>query len=178
MPAPVSSLPGINACLNASAAVLLTAGWLLIRARKIEAHRLCLLAALFCSTVFLACYLYYHYQVGSVRYQGPHRPLYLSILLTHTVLAIVNLPLILRSFFLAWKQRFEEHRRIARWAMPIWLYVSVTGVVVYSMLYGNPAIEYFQVDACLDKGGCWDSVDRVCRRDEPNAQELCDRAAP
>lgn len=135
MAAPASILPSVNAALNASSAALLVAGWCLIRARKIEAHRLCLLAAFACSSVFLACYLYYHYQVGSVRYEGPYRPLYLAILITHTTLAVLNLPLILRSFFLAWKQRFEEHRRVARWAMPIWLYVSTTGVVVYWMLY-------------------------------------------
>ena len=135
MPVPQSPLPTINASLNAASALLLAAGWLLIRAKRVEAHRLCLLAAFGCSAVFLASYLYYHYQVGSVRYEGPYRPLYLAILLTHTVLAVINLPMILRSFFLAWKGRFEEHRRITRWAMPAWLYVSTTGVVVYLMLY-------------------------------------------
>jgi uncharacterized membrane protein YozB (DUF420 family) len=96
-----------------------------------------MLAALACSAAFLVSYLYYHAQVGSVRFQktGPIRAAYLSILLTHTVLAVAMLPLILRALFLAWKERFEEHRRAARWALPIWGYVSVTGVVVYWMLY-------------------------------------------
>ena len=94
-------------------------------------------AALACSALFLACYLYYHYQVGSVRFQGTGllRGFYLSILLTHTVLAVFMLPLILRAFWLARRERFEEHARAARWAFPVWLYVSVTGVVVYGMLY-------------------------------------------
>lgn len=131
----VAELPGLNASLNASAAVFLVAGWVLIKRGAREAHRRAMLAALACSTVFLASYLYYHYHAGSVRYAGPYRPLYLAILLTHTVLAMVNLPLILRAFYLAYRERFEEHRRVARWALPVWLYVSVTGVVVYAMLY-------------------------------------------
>lgn len=131
----VAELPGLNASLNASAAVFLVAGWVSIKLGAREAHRWAMLAALACSTVFLASYLYYHYHAGSVRYAGPYRPLYLAILLTHTVLAMVNLPLILRAFYLAYRQRFEEHRRVARWALPVWLYVSVTGVVVYAMLY-------------------------------------------
>lgn len=132
----VEGLPSLNASLNAAAAVFLVAGWIFIKRGARQAHRWAMLAAFACSTIFLASYLYYHYHAGSVRYAGPYRPLYLSILLTHTVLAMVNLPLILRSFFLAHRERFAEHRRVARWAMPIWLYVSVTGVVVYAMLYG------------------------------------------
>lgn len=132
---PVSSLPGLNASLNATSAALLVLGWVLIRSGRREAHRWAMVSAFLCSSLFLASYLYYHAQVGSVRYHGPYRPLYLAILLTHTVLAVVNLPLILRAFFLAYKERFVEHRRLARWALPVWLYVSVTGVVVYAMLY-------------------------------------------
>jgi putative membrane protein len=96
-----------------------------------------MLAAFACSAVFLACYLWYHFHVGSVRFQkqGWIRPVYFTILLTHTILAVAVLPVILRSLYLAAKDRFEEHRRWARWAFPIWLYVSVTGVTVYWMLY-------------------------------------------
>ncbi|PCI36482.1 MAG: hypothetical protein COB53_09345, partial [Elusimicrobia bacterium] len=93
-----------------------------------------------CSAIFLANYLYYHYQVGSVSFQGtgPVRILYLSILFTHVVLAVGMLPLIARAVWLAWKERFSEHAEIARYAFPIWAYVSVTGVVVYAMLYLGP----------------------------------------
>lgn len=94
-------------------------------------------SAVACSALFLASYLYYHAQAGSVRYQGPHRPLYLTILLTHTVLATAIVPMILRGLYLAWKGRFVEHARLSRWTLPLWLYVSVTGVVVYWMLYSR-----------------------------------------
>ncbi len=89
------------------------------------------------STVFLACYLYYHAQVGSVKFQGQGliRTVYFAILISHTILATAVVPMALRTLWLAWKERFEEHRRAARWALPIWLYVSATGVVVYWMLY-------------------------------------------
>ncbi len=130
-------LPTVNACLNAGSAVLLVSGWLAIRSRRTQLHRWLMVSALLCSAAFLTCYLYYHYQVGSVRFQGQGwvRTLYFSILLTHTVLATVIVPMILRALFLAWKQRFVEHARLARWTLPLWLYVSVTGVVVYWMLY-------------------------------------------
>ncbi len=131
------TLPALNACLNATAAAFLVSGWILIKRGRVEAHRRCMIGALAASTIFLACYLYYHFQVGSVRFtgQGWIRPLYFTILLTHTVLATAVVPLALRSFYLGWNRRDEEHRRWAKWAMPIWLYVSVTGVVVYWMLY-------------------------------------------
>ena len=134
---PLSAFPALNATLNASSAILLVLGWLLIRSGRRDAHRAVMLAALLCSAVFLACYLYYHSQVGSVRFQrtGLIRAVYFSILLTHTVLAAVIVPLILRVVFLAAQGRFEEHRRWARWTLPLWLYVSVTGVSVYWMLY-------------------------------------------
>lgn len=133
-------LPTLNAGLNASAAAFLLAGWAFIKKKKVDAHRACLLAAFACSTLFLAGYLYYHYQVGSVRFQGRGtlRKVYFTILLTHTVLALAVVPLVLRTLFLAWKRRFEEHRRWARVTMPLWLYVSMTGVVVYWMLYRLP----------------------------------------
>lgn len=130
-------LPSVNACLNASAGAFLVAGWLFIRRKNVDAHRACMVLALLCSTAFLASYLYYHYQVGSVRFQktGLIRTVYLGILLTHTVLAAAIVPMIGRGVFLAVQGRNQEHARLSRWTAPIWLYVSVTGVVVYWMLY-------------------------------------------
>lgn len=133
----LTSFPALNASLNATTALLLVTGWFLIKANRREAHRWTMVAAFLCSAVFLACYLWYHFHVGSVRFQkqGWIRPVYFTILLTHTVLAVLVLPMILRALYLAAKERFEEHRIAARWAFPIWLYVSVTGVTVYWMLY-------------------------------------------
>ncbi|MBI5597371.1 MAG: DUF420 domain-containing protein [Elusimicrobia bacterium] len=130
--------PTVNAGLNATSAVLLAVGWSRARAGDRASHRRFMLAALSCSAIFLASYLAYHARVGSVRYQGagPLRTAYLSVLLTHTVLAAAVPFLALRMLFLAWKERFEEHRRLGRVALPVWLYVSVTGVAVYGMLYG------------------------------------------
>jgi len=133
----LSSFPALNASLNGTTAILLLTGWGLIKTGRREAHRWTMSAAFLCSSVFLACYLYYHFHVGSVRFlkTGPIRLVYFTFLLTHTILAVAVLPLILRSLFLAVRGRFEEHRRAARWAFPVWLYVSVTGVTVYWMLY-------------------------------------------
>lgn len=133
----LTSFPALNASLNGTCAALLVLGWVLIKTGRREAHRWTMLAAFACSTVFLACYLWYHFHVGSVRFlkTGPIRAVYFTILLTHTVLAVAVLPLILRALFLAAKGRYEEHRAIARYAFPVWLYVSVTGVTVYWMLY-------------------------------------------
>ncbi len=133
----LSAFPALNASLNATCAVLLLLGWALIKTGRREAHRWAMVSAFLCSALFLACYLWYHFHAGSVRFQktGPIRTVYLSILLTHTVLATAVLPVILRTLFLAAKGRFEEHKRWARWAFPVWLYVSVTGVTVYWMLY-------------------------------------------
>ena len=133
----VRDLPTLNACLNATSAVLLTVGWFLIRSGRREAHRRVMIAAFSCSTLFLASYLTYHALVGSVRFPGTGaaRGFYLGILLTHTVLAAAVAPLAIVTFSLAWRGRFEKHRRLARITLPIWLYVSVTGVVVYVMLY-------------------------------------------
>ena len=132
-----SGLPTVNAVLNGTAASLLIAGWFLIRAGKREAHRRVMTAAFACSILFLVSYLVYHAQVGSVRFQGQGtvRTVYLSILLTHTVLAAVVPFLAVVTIFFARKGRFESHRRLARVALPVWLYVSVTGVVIYLMLY-------------------------------------------
>jgi len=130
-------LPTVNATLNALAAVLLVAGYILIRQGKREAHRKVMLAAFATSIVFLVCYLVYHFQVGSVRFQGTGaiRTVYLSILLTHTVLAAAVPVLAILTLKRALAMKFDRHRKIARWTLPIWLYVSVTGVVVYWMLY-------------------------------------------
>jgi uncharacterized membrane protein YozB (DUF420 family) len=134
----VADLPAVNATLNAIAAVLLAAGYVLIRSGRREMHRKVMLAAFATSTVFLASYLVYHAQVGSVRFtrQGIVRPIYFTILFTHVVLAAAVLPLALITLSRGLKGRFARHRAIARWTLPIWLYVSVTGVVVYWMLYG------------------------------------------
>ena len=134
---PLESFPALNASLNGTTAVLLVIGWFLIRAGKREAHRWTMVTAFCVSAVFLACYLYYHAHHGVTRYAGTGflRPLYFTILGTHTVLAVFVLPIILRTLYLAAKERFAEHRRAAKWAFPIWLYVSTTGVVVYWMLY-------------------------------------------
>jgi len=133
----VSDLPALNATLNATAAVLLTIGWTLIRRGRIAQHRKVMIAAFCTSCVFLASYLVYHAQVGSVRFtkQGPIRLVYFTILLTHTVLAAVIVPMVLLSLRRGLKRQDVRHRAIARWTMPLWLYVSVTGVIVYLMLY-------------------------------------------
>ena len=130
-------LPTVNATLNAVAAVLLVLGFVLIKKRKIRAHRAAMLGAFCCSTLFLVSYLTYHYSAGSVRFPGTGavRPVYLSILATHTVLAAAVPILALVTLVRALRERFDRHARIARWTLPIWLYVSVTGVVIYWMLY-------------------------------------------
>ena len=133
----VSSLPGLNAFLNGTSAVLLSIGYVLIRRRNVTAHKACMVSAFGVSALFLISYLTYHSQAGSVRFtgQGPIRLVYFFLLLTHLVLAAVIVPLALTTLYRARSERFDQHRRIARWTLPIWLYVSVTGVVVYWMLY-------------------------------------------
>lgn len=132
-----SQLPDVNAALNSLSAAFLLAGFLFIKSKNIKAHRACMLAAFACSTLFLVSYLAYHYQVGSVPFkgQGSVRTLYFAILLTHTILAVVVVPMALVTLLRGLRNKFDAHRRIARWTFPIWLYVSVTGVVVYWMLY-------------------------------------------
>jgi len=132
-----ADLPSVNASLNALAAILLILGYVLIRQGRREAHRKAMLAAFATSVVFLICYLVYHFQVGSVRFQrtGIIRTIYFSILISHTILAAAVPPLAIITLNRALKSRFPAHRAIARWTLPIWLYVSVTGVVVYWMLY-------------------------------------------
>ena len=133
----IHDLPALNATLNAVCALLLATGYVLVRRRRLEAHRRVMLAALACSTVFLTSYLVYHAQVGSVRFRGPGpvRQVYLAILASHTVLAAAIVPLVLVTLVRALGRRFDRHRRIARITLPLWGYVSVTGVVVYWMLY-------------------------------------------
>lgn len=133
----VSDLPALNATLNATSAVLLTIGWTLIRRGRVEQHRRVMIAAFCTSVAFLVSYLTYHAQVGSVRFtkQGPIRVVYFTILLTHTVLAAAIVPMVLLSLSRGLKRQVARHRAIARWTMPLWLYVSVTGVIVYLMLY-------------------------------------------
>ena len=133
----VTILPSVNAALNATAAVLLVLGYLLIRRGKREAHRAVMLTAFGCSVLFLISYLTYHYLAGSTRFPGTGtvRTVYLAILLTHTVLAAAVPFLAGITLFRALRGRFAKHRAIARWTLPIWLYVSVTGVVIYWMLY-------------------------------------------
>jgi uncharacterized membrane protein YozB (DUF420 family) len=134
---PLADLPAVNAALNATTALLLTTGFVMVRRRKLTAHKACMLAAFAVSTVFLASYLYYHAHAGIRHFngQGWIRLLYLVILLSHTLLAAAVLPLAVITAFRGLAGRFPKHQRIARWTLPIWLYVSVTGVVVYLLLY-------------------------------------------
>ncbi len=130
-------VPALNAVLNAASALFLLLGYVAVRRGRIETHRGWMLTAAVTSSVFLASYVSYHLRVGSVRFtgQGAVRTLYFAILLSHTVLAVLIVPLVLRTLYLGLKRRDDRHRRIARWTFPLWLYVSVTGVVVYWMLY-------------------------------------------
>lgn len=132
-----SLFPALNATLNGASAVLITTGYAMIHRNRVRVHRACMMAAVATSTVFLISYLYYHYHVHSVHFPGRGwvRPLYFSILISHTLLAATVPPLVLLTLSHALRERFDRHRRIARWTYPIWLYVSVTGVVVYVMLY-------------------------------------------
>lgn len=138
-----SDLPAVNASLNAVSAVCLSAGYYFIRRKNQAAHRNCMLAAFMCSVLFLICYLTYHGYRAYVLHQGPtrflepawFRPIYLTILMTHTILAVVIVPLVLVTLTRALRKRFELHRKIARWTWPLWMYVSVTGVLIYYLLY-------------------------------------------
>ncbi len=129
--------PVINASLNGTSAVLIATGRVFIRRKKVLAHRACMIAAVVSSSLFLASYLYYHAHVGSVRFQGQGavRPVYFAILISHTLLAAIVVPLVVVTLVRALKGNFLRHRAVARWACPVWMYVSVTGVVIYVMLY-------------------------------------------
>jgi uncharacterized membrane protein YozB (DUF420 family) len=133
----IHTLPAVNATLNGTAAVLLVTGYTLIRRKQIQAHKRVMLTAFAVSIAFLICYVVYHAQVGSVRYPktGPIRVVYYTILITHTLLAVTVPVLAVITLRRALRGDFQNHRKIARWTFPIWLYVSVTGVIVYLMLY-------------------------------------------
>ena len=137
MPDYIPFLPHLNAILNSTSAVLLLSGYSFIRRGNVRAHRNCQVTAVVTSALFLISYLTYHYFHGSTRFtgQGVVRPVYFVILISHTILAVVIVPLILITIYRAARGDFERHRRIARWTLPLWLYVSVTGVIVYLMLY-------------------------------------------
>ena len=134
----VPLLPTINATLNLIATFLLLGGWFAIKNnRNVKLHRAFMVGALICSALFLSCYLYYHYYVGSVRYEGEGllRTIYFIVLGTHVPLATLMVPFILAAVWFAFREQFEKHRKIVRWVWPVWMYVSVTGVVIYVMLY-------------------------------------------
>ena len=134
---PYGLLPHLNACLNATSAVLLLGGYLSIRSRRVPLHRRFMLGTVATSLLFLISYLVYHFEVGSVRFRGEGwiRPVYFAILISHTTLALALVPLVTITLRRALRGKFERHRRIARFTLPIWFYVSVTGVVVYVLLY-------------------------------------------
>jgi len=129
--------PVIDATMNGTSAVLLLIGRGYIKRGQMAAHRAVMLAALVSSSIFLGCYLYYHYHVGSVHFQGQGiwRPIYFTILISHVILAAVIVPMIIITLSRGLRERFDRHRAIARWTFPLWMYVSVTGVIVYVMLY-------------------------------------------
>jgi uncharacterized membrane protein YozB (DUF420 family) len=129
--------PALNATLNGTSAVLLLTGRGLIARGRVAAHRACMIAAVIASALFLGCYLFFHYKVGNIRFLGEGwvRPVYFTILISHVTLAIVIVPLAIITLTRGLKARFEKHRAIARWTWPLWMYVSVTGVIVYFMLY-------------------------------------------
>jgi uncharacterized membrane protein YozB (DUF420 family) len=133
----ISDLPAVNATLNATSAILLCTGWILIKRGRWIQHRAVMIAACCTSVLFLISYLTYHAQVGSVRFTKPGtiRTVYFTILLTHTILAVVIVPMVLVTLSRGLSKKFDRHRAIARWTLPLWMYVSVTGVVVYLMLY-------------------------------------------
>jgi uncharacterized membrane protein YozB (DUF420 family) len=137
VPPQYAMFPAIDASLNGTSAVLLLVGRNFIKHGRMAAHRAVMIAALASSSIFLACYLYYHWHVGSVHFQGQgwSRPVYFSILISHTILAAVIVPMIIITLSRALRERFDRHRAIARWTYPLWMYVSVTGVIVYFMLY-------------------------------------------
>jgi uncharacterized membrane protein YozB (DUF420 family) len=136
-PAQYAIFPVINATLNGTSAVLLLVGHNFIKRGRMAAHRAVMISAVVTSSLFLTSYLYYHYHVGSVRFPGHgwSRPVYYSILISHTLLAITIVPLVIITLIRALRERFDRHAAIARWTYPLWLYVSVTGVVIYFMLY-------------------------------------------
>jgi uncharacterized membrane protein YozB (DUF420 family) len=137
IPEQFAIFPVLNASLNGTSAGLILTGRSLIKRGRIAAHRACMVAAIVTSALFFISYIYYHVHVGSVHFQGQgwSRPVYFSILISHTILAAAIVPLVIITLSRALRERFDRHRAIARWTFPVWLYVSVTGVVIYVMLY-------------------------------------------
>lgn len=133
----VQDLPAVNACLNGLSTVFLLAGYLMIRQQKKVAHRNCMIGALTSSVAFLVCYVTYHLQVGHTSFTDPawFRPIYLIFLASHVLLAVAIVPLVLMTVIRAARGDFEKHKRIARWTWPLWMYVSITGVLIYLLLY-------------------------------------------
>jgi putative membrane protein len=134
---PLASLPAINASLNGASAAFLLLGYFFIRKHQIMAHRISMITAFICSVAFLTFYLYFHFHAGLVRFggQGWIRPVYFTLLTSHTILAVIIVPLVLVTLTRALREKFDRHRAIARWTLPLWLYVSITGVVIYWLLY-------------------------------------------
>ena len=130
-------LPTLNACLNTAVAVFLSAGYFFIKRKKISAHKICMTLAFLTSVLFLGSYLYYHFNVGATPFQreGWIRPVYFTLLISHTLLATAIIPLVLITLYHAWRKNFKKHAKIAKWTWPLWMYVSVTGVLVYLFLY-------------------------------------------
>lgn len=137
----LSFMPAVNACLNATAATLLVAGWVAIRRKKVRLHRYLMVSAFAASAVFLVGYVLYHYAHGDTKYEGEGaiRYVYFVVLITHVLLSMAVVPMALAAFYLAWRRRFDRHRRVTRILAPIWLYVSVTGVVIFFMLRAGGA---------------------------------------
>ncbi|MFQ6113939.1 MAG: DUF420 domain-containing protein [bacterium] len=133
----LSDLPTVNAILNGISAYFLSAGYFFIRQKRITEHKICMLSAFTTSILFLISYLAYHYNIGSRPFTGEGwvRPVYFTILISHTILAVVIVPMAIITLLRAFKERFDQHKKIARWTLPCWLYVSATGVTVYLMLY-------------------------------------------
>jgi uncharacterized membrane protein YozB (DUF420 family) len=133
----LSDLPAVNAGLNTLSTLFLTAGYVFIRRQRQVAHRNCMIGAVVSSALFLTCYLIYHYNAGRTVFRDPEwfRPIYLLILLTHTILAVVIVPMVLMTLYRAARRQFEAHKRISRWTWPVWMYVSITGVLIYFLLY-------------------------------------------
>lgn len=137
MAIPLSSIPALNASLNGASALFLITGYGFIRGKRIAAHRFCMVTAFLCSVAFLIFYLYFHLHAGIIRFGGAGwiRPAYFALLISHTILAGTIPVLAVVTLSLALAGKFQRHRRIARWTLPLWLYVSVTGVVIYWLLY-------------------------------------------
>jgi putative membrane protein len=133
----IRMLPSLNAILNATSGILIIIGYVMIRRKKVAAHRACMIGAVSASIIFLISYLIYHFNVGATRFAGTgwSRPFYFTVLISHTILAVTLVPFVIMTLRRALKGDFARHRKIARWTFPMWVYVSITGVIVYFMLY-------------------------------------------